>query len=139
LRRRWSRARISGMLLTYCRNEAGEEQLFLLPKATLEAWLRPVGEAGAWVYESHQADTDITPDFQHSKAEPVREMLLDQLAALVGVGRDRLSDVPFRDLAKFAVPPPMARRQRAPASRRKAIAKGWVQTYPPGAESGRSI
>jgi hypothetical protein len=107
------------MLLTYCRNEEGGEQLFLLPKGTLEAWLRPVGRDGAWVYESEQAEADMTPDFERVKGAPVRELLLDQLAEMLGVSRQELGSVPFLEIAKHAAPPPANRRQRHPRSRQR--------------------
>ena len=118
------------MLLTYCRNDAGEEQLFLLPKGTLEAWLRPVGEDGRWVYESQAAEADMTPDFENAKSVPVRALLLDELAQRLGVTLEKLPDVAFSDIVRLATPPPGGRRQRVPVSRRKAMARNWVQATP---------
>ncbi len=119
------------MLVTYCRNEEGGEQLFLLPKGTLEAWLRPVGPDGAWVYESQQAETDMTLDFARVKGDPVRDLLLGQLAELMGVARTDLSSVPFHDIARMAAPPPTIRRQRRPRSRQRTLARSWMEAEPP--------
>ena len=119
------------MMLTYCRNEEGGELLFLLPKGTLEAWLRPVGPDGAWVYESQQAEADLTIDYERVKAEPVREVLMDELAALLGVSRDALPAVSFHDIARHAAPAPTARRQRRARGRQRALARSWMEAEPP--------
>jgi len=118
------------MLLTYCQNENGEEQLFLLPKATLEAWLRPVGPDGAWVYESQQAEIDLTLDFEKVKAAPVRELLLDELADKLGVTRDVLPTVPFAEIIKLVAPTSANRRQRRPRGRQQTLTRSWMVVEP---------
>ena len=119
------------MLLTYCRNEEGGELLYLLPKGTLDAWLRPVGPDGEWVYESQQAETDMTPDFERVKAEPVKDLLLHELAALLGVNRAKLFSVPFHHIARLAAPLPIARRERRPRGRQRVLARSWIEAEPP--------
>jgi hypothetical protein len=107
------------MMLTYCRDDEGQERLYLLPKATLEVWLAPDGADGRWIYHWQQADTDGTPDFERVKAIPVREALLADLAKLMGVPVAELPQVPFLDIARHAGLHPDQRTGRV-ANRRRS-------------------
>lgn len=120
------------MLLTYCRNEKGEERLYLTPHGSLEAWIAPDGTDGRWAYYSSQAPSDNSPDFDVRKREPSRHYLLNELAALAGVSEAGLSRVPFEVLAQLAVPLTPPHHQRLARRRGRDADAGWrIATLPP--------
>ena len=115
------------MLLTYCRDEAGQERLYLLPKGTVDVWLEPVGCDGRWAYHCQQAETDITLDFERVKAAPVREALFLELAALVGCEPSRLDTVPFVAFLDHVTPARDERPHRAANHRSRRQPRAYRQ------------
>lgn len=118
------------MLLTYCRNDKGEERLYLTGQGSLAAWIAPEGNGG-WQYHASQAPADNATDFEIRKAAPSREFLLDELAQLAGVGRADLAAVPFLSLATLAAPMPSPIRQRVARQRGRDDGGGWRIVSPP--------
>lgn len=120
------------MLLTYCRNEKGEERLYLTPHGSLAAWITPDGADGAWAYHSSQSPCDNSADFDALKREPSQLYLLGELAMLAGVDEAALPDVPFETLAQLAVPLAQPHHQRLARRRGRDADTGWrITPVPP--------
>lgn len=117
------------MLITYCRNELGEERLYLTPHGSLEAWLAPAG-GGGWTLEIAPGAHEATAGFDAAKAEPTRRFLLQALAVALDLAEEQLQKVPFEELTRLATPMPAPARRRIGLRRQRGQETGWVIAEP---------